>query len=67
MSCTNVLNAIARQVFKMKDPEWHCQNSDEYLQHLDEIEEYDEEMNKEPPWWHFIEEWLKEKIGDRLR
>jgi len=46
----------------MNDPEWRCQNSDEYLQHLDEIEEYDLWIGKEPHWWFFIEEWLKEKV-----
>ena len=46
----------------IEDPEWHCQNSAERQQHQEEIE-YDEVMNKEPPWWHHIEEWLKEKVS----
>ncbi len=29
--------------------------------------DWDHEMSKEPLWWHFIEEWLKEQAGDRLR
>ncbi len=47
-----------------------------WLQQTDEQQRQDEEemkadwdnwISKEPPWWHFIEEWLKEKTGDRLR
>ena len=41
---------------------WQQLTSEEQRRHEEEIE-YDEVMNKEPPWWHFIEEWLKEKVS----
>ena len=47
---------------------WQQLTEEEQRRHEEEIaKDLDDEMSKEPLWWHFIEEWLKEKTGDRLR
>ena len=49
---------------QIEDPEWHCQNSKEQRQHQEELaRDWDAETEKQPPWWHHIEEWLKEKAS----